>query len=242
MNLADIRKKALQEKSAVQNDRVPARPRPVMEMKDDIPAPGGTVAGNAVSVGSDATAQAAEPKKLPIVFDPLAIILAGRQAIGHSLDSTTEPASDGHAEKRISRKYICFRVATEEYAINLMDIKEVIKPREITEVPHAPGFLPGIISLRGIIVPVFDMQARLGFERSTSSGKERIIIVRKQDGCCGLLVDEVFQVVTLEQQPIESPPTVLEGTDREFISGIGRHGEHMSILVDLEKILDVTLQ
>jgi purine-binding chemotaxis protein CheW len=99
----------------------------------------------------------------------------------------------------------------------------------------------GIISLRGIIVPIIDLRTRLGFSRANQTARQRIIIVKKNDGCCGLLVDEVYQVVTLAQQPIEGPPTVLDGTDREFISGIGRHGDQMCILIDLEKILDVTL-
>jgi purine-binding chemotaxis protein CheW len=241
MNLAEIRKKAQQEKSAAHTGPSSDRLCPATETKDLIPVSVETVTERAVSGDLGETARSAEPEKLPEVFDPLAIILAGRQAAVHHSEDVPEPAPDAAAEVGASRKYICFRVAAEQYAINLMDIKEIIKPREITEVPHAPDFVRGIISLRGVIIPVFDIRVRLGFARTTPTGKERIVIVKKKNGCCGLLVDEVFQVVTLAHQPIENPPAVLEGTDREFIGGIGRHEEHMFILMDLEKVLDVTL-
>lgn len=242
MDLAEIRKKAQMEKSAAQGALSPDRSRPVTETDDDLPLPWEAEAENAGPVDPEAPAPLQEPEKLPISFDPLAILLAGRQATGCSAVSISELPADEGPEEEESEKYIRFRLDAEKYAINLMDIKEIIKPREITEVPHAPDFLLGIISLRGIIVPVIDMRARLGFSKATPANKQRIIIVRKKDGCCGLLVDEVFQVVTLAQQPIEGPPTVLDGTDREFISGISSHGDQMCILVDLEKILDVTLQ
>ncbi len=242
MNLAEIRKKAQLEKSAVKGVVPTDRTRPSTDANDNIPVHWEAEPEYTVSVDAEVSACPEETEKLPITFDPLAILLAGRRAAACSSDNIPAPLADQEAVERLSLKYISFRVSTEEYAINLLDIKEIIKLREITEVPHAPVFLKGIISLRGIIVPVFDMCARLGFARSTPTGKERIIIVRKMDGCCGLLVDEVFQVVKLEQQPIESPPTVLEGTNREFISGIGRHGDHMLILMDLEKIMDVALQ
>lgn len=241
MNLAEIRKKAQQEKSAATAGPSPGRLRPATETKDVVPVSVEAVPERSVFSDFEEPAQTAEPVKLPEAFDPLAILLAGRQATGrHSVD-VSETAPDATSEEATSLKYICFRVAAEQYAINLMDIKEILKPREITEVPHAPDFVRGIISLRGVIVPVFDMRVRLGFEKTAPAGKERIVIVKRKDGCCGLLVDEVFQVVTLARQPIENPPAVLEGTDREFISGIGRHEEHMFILMDLEKVLDVTL-
>ncbi len=212
---------------------------PVQDEMDQLPVPVGKTTENNVALDIEETGSGMEPKDLSKDFDPLAVLLAGRRAAG-IVRETPAPAVAA-TEDRQSRKYLCFRVAAEDYAINLMEIKEIIKPREITEVPNAPAFVPGIISLRGIIMPVFDLRSRLGFPMKPRSGKERIVIVKKSDGLCGLLVDEVFQVVTLDQQPIERPPAVLEGIDREFISGIGRHGDHMFILMDLEKVLDITL-
>jgi purine-binding chemotaxis protein CheW len=83
---------------------------------------------------------------------------------------------------------------------------------------------------------------RLGFPSPPDCARERFVIVKKGEGFCGLLVDEVYQVINLDQQPIERPPTVLEGTDREFVKGIGRKDENIYILMDLEKVMDITLQ
>jgi purine-binding chemotaxis protein CheW len=242
MDLAEIRKKAQLEKNAAQTASSPERSHPQTANADDLPIPWEDSAVNTAPVDSGASVPWQEAEKLPIAFDPLAILLAGRQASACPSAGHSELAADESPAGQDSAKYIRFRLDAETYAVNLMDIKEIIKPRVITEVPHAPDFLLGIISLRGIIVPVIDMRARLGFSKAIPAARQRIIIVKKKDGCCGLLVDEVFEVVTLAQQPIEGPPTVLDGTDREFITGIGRHGDQMCILVDLEKILDVSLQ
>jgi len=138
-------------------------------------------------------------------------------------------------------KYLRFRVADEEYGVSLLEIREIIKPRDITEVPGMPDFVAGVLSLRGIIIPVFNLRLRLGLERNEAPGCERIVIVRRQEGLFGLLVDEVYQVINLSAASIEGAPAVLEGIDREFVSGIGRHGKRMLILLDLEKVLDISL-
>lgn len=176
-----------------------------------------------------------------VSFDPIALLLAGRKAAWASEQSQTV-AEVEEVHYRDVDKYLCFRVAEEQYALNLMDIKEIIKPREITEVPGGPPFVKGIISLRGMIIPIFDMRMRLGFPSATSTAA-RFVVVKKTDGdgLCGLLVDQVYQVVSLSEQPIEKPPAVLEGMDREFVSGIGRHEERIYILMDLEKVLDINL-
>ncbi len=242
MNLAETRKKAQLEKDAAKGAVATNRTRPSLESGDYIPLH--WEAGNqyALSVDPEGAGRREETGTLPITFDPLAVLLDGRQAADCSGDNLPAPPSDQEEVRRPPLNYISFRVGTEKYAINLMEIKEIIRLREITEVPRAPVFVLGIISLRGIILPVFDLSARLGFATSTPSGKKRIIIVRMMDQCYGLLVDEVFQVVRLEQQSVEIPPAVLEGTKREFISGIVRQGDRLLILIDLEKILDVALQ
>jgi purine-binding chemotaxis protein CheW len=122
-----------------------------------------------------------------------------------------------------------------------MEIKEIIKPREVTEVPRVPFYVSGVLSLRGIIIPVFNMHKRLGHAVVQDSGKERIIVVKKGEEFCGVMVDEVIQVVRISPATIEPPPAVLDGIDRDFIGGIGRFDDQMLILLNLEKVLDLTL-
>jgi purine-binding chemotaxis protein CheW len=206
-----------------------------------------------VSLPESSAASASEIKESPLVsipepesnqdqlFDPLAILMAGRASSGYG----DEPdfTSDEVSETEIAdyQEFLCFRVCSEQYAINIMEIKEIIKPREITEVPRSPDFISGVLSLRGIIIPIFNMVKRLHLEPVDIGSRERIIVVSKGEELFGILVDEVLQVVRIPEGAIEQPPAVLEGIDRDFVLGIGRHSSGMLILLNMVSILDVSL-
>jgi purine-binding chemotaxis protein CheW len=168
-------------------------------------------------------------------FSPVDVIIAGRQASEESSDQSGEVT---HSVAEELEEYLCFRVASEEYAISIMEIKEIIKPREVTEVPRAPKFVLGVISLRGLIVPIMDMRARLSLFCTEVSSRERIVVIHREAGFCGLLVDEVIQVARIAKSAIEEPPAVLDGIDRAFVKGLGHYDSRMIILLDLETILD----
>jgi purine-binding chemotaxis protein CheW len=178
---------------------------------------------------------------IPKVFDPLAVLLAGRKAAFVDEMAFTDAAEAVAANREEFQEFLCFRVSAEIYAINIMAIKEIIKPREITEVPRAPAFVSGVLSLRGIIIPVFNMRLRLGLPCIEKSVKERIIVLKKLDDFFGILVDEVIQVVKIFSTAIEKPPTILDGIDRDFVNGIGRFDGQMLILLNQDKILDLNL-
>lgn len=173
--------------------------------------------------------------------DPLGVILAGREAAGCDEYLSDAAGKQPDAIAGGYKECLCFRVSNEVYGINIMDIKELIKPRAVTEVPRAPSFVSGVISLRGIIIPIIDMLDRLGLVRETVTGRERVIVVRHAGSFSGLLVDEIIQVVRIASDCIEAAPTVLEGIDRDFVTGIGRADDRMIILLNLENITDIHL-
>jgi len=171
-------------------------------------------------------------------YNPLAIILSGREESADAEESSAfqqQLLAAGDVEE-----YLCFRVADEEYALNIMAIKEIIKPREVTEVPRMPDFISGVISLRGVIIPVMDMRLRLSLPVRGTKGRERIIVLRTDAGFCGVLVDEVVQVARIRKADIEEPPAVLEEIDREFVRGLGHFDNRMIILLNLETIIDMS--
>ena len=174
-------------------------------------------------------------------FDPLALLIAGRalSRIDEEADGNAGMKSQAAGEEFL--EFLCFRVSSEIYAINIMEIKEIIKPREVTEIPRAPRFVSGVLSLRGIIIPIFNMRLRLGLAEGEESGRERIIVVKRGEEFFGIFVDEVTQVVRIASATIEKPPAVLDGIDRDFVSGIGRFNSQMLILLNQEKILDLSL-
>lgn len=180
-------------------------------------------------------------RELPGTFDPLAVLMAGRETALADEATFADAAAAVEASGEEFQEFLCFRVSSEIYAINIMEIKEIIKPREVTEVPRAPAFVSGVLSLRGIIIPIFNMRLRLGLTGSERSARERIIVLKKTDEFFGVLVDEVIQVVRIASATIEKPPAVLDGIDRDFVNGIGRFDGQMLILLNQEKILDLTL-
>jgi purine-binding chemotaxis protein CheW len=174
-----------------------------------------------------------------VAHNPLALLLAGREDDAAGVDEWDDGEEEGLGDAVV--EYLCFRVSDELYAVNIMEIKEIIRPREATEVPRAPFFISGVLSLRGLIIPVFDMRKRLGLPPVQEGGKERIVVVKQAEGFCGILVDEVVQVVRIPVSTIEPAPAVLEGIDRDFVLGIGHYDEKMVILLSLEHILNLTL-
>jgi len=246
MDLAEIRKKAQQEQKGknqvvdnpamIPDEDQPGVDEPTQVVAEPLadlivePLPGG--AESVIRTSSEAVQG---------TFDPLALLIAGRV-----LSRTDEEAGE-HAGKMSAaageefQEFLCFRVSSEIYAINIMEIKEIIKPREVTEIPRAPGFVSGVLSLRGIIIPIFNMRLRLGLAEGEKSGRERIIVVKRGEEFIGIFVDEVTQVVRIASATIEKPPAVLDGIDRDFVSGIGRFNSQMLILLNQEKILDLSL-
>lgn len=176
---------------------------------------------------------------LRTAYNPLATILAGREEAvdpGEASDFLQQSLFSGNIEE-----YLCFRVADEEYALNIMSIKEIIKPRDVTEVPRMPNFISGVISLRGVIIPVMDMRLRLSLPVRGATGRERIIVLKTEAGFCGVLVDEVVQVARIRGTDIEEPPAVLDEIDRDFVKGLGHYDNRMLILLNLETITDITI-
>jgi purine-binding chemotaxis protein CheW len=250
MNLAEIRKKAQKEKEVA----APAAPPERVALPDVVEAQAvapelddlfpDTALSPAAPEAAPQAARQAVPEELPRVsagFDPMALIMAGRLAAGHDEELVEAADQERQEDESATQELLCFRVSTETYAMNIMEIKEIIKPREITEVPRVPAFVSGVLSLRGIIIPVFNMRKRLGLPTIQTSSKERIIVIKRGEEFCGLLVDEVVQVVRIAVSSIEPPPAVLDGIDREFVTGIGRHDGKMLILLNLLNILDINL-
>lgn len=249
MELAKIRNKARQEGAPKAMEEVSAPPsEPVVLQPDHVTPP-------ALALSDDSAAQQTGPvffrepvmaRAVPVAahFDPLSVILAGREH-DRSTNSTVVPETEQELQtaalEELFEEFLCFRLGDEEYGINIMEIKEIIKSRELTEVPRTPGFVDGVLSLRGVIVPVFTMRKRLGMSLEYDAGQERIIIVRCGDSLHGLRVDRVTDVVKIAVADREVTPPMLEGVAREFVSGIGRTGKRMLIILDICKVVDTAL-
>lgn len=131
----------------------------------------------------------------------------------------------------------CFRVGTEYYALDILGIREVIRPQKLTSIPKAPAFIEGVINLRGAVIPIVDLRKRFDCPDTTFAQKTRIIVCALAGRVIGLVVDEVAEVRRYGRQEIQPAPQFLSGRGAEFFFGVCRRGDDLVMLVDLERIL-----
>jgi len=144
----------------------------------------------------------------------------------------------GPAVDSPQRDYLTFLAGGEEYGVGIEHIREIIKVRAITEVPHAPRFVLGVIAVRGTVVPVLCLRRRLKLVERPVDRASRFLVVHRGDGeAFGLLVDEVRHVVRIAEADIEPPPAMLSGAEADFVAGIGRVRGRMVILLSHEHVL-----
>ncbi len=130
------------------------------------------------------------------------------------------------------------RLGSEIYAISLVKIQQIIKPRSITLVPGSPHYVLGIVSLRGMVIPIFDLRKRLGLEPVQPTRQTRIIIVKVKDSVlAGLYVDQVLEVARVPQSSFEAPHSIFSGAEGEFLEGIARYKNQMLIVLNLANVV-----
>jgi len=133
---------------------------------------------------------------------------------------------------------VVFRIGTEYFAVGIDAIREIVKLIEVVEVPDAPGFLEGMINLRGRIVPVIDMRKRLRLGESEKTKSTRILIAESHGSTVGLIVDSVHEVLRIQHEDVEPPPEMISAVGVEYINGVAKNDGRLIILLDLGKIMD----
>ena len=150
----------------------------------------------------------------------------------------TLPEGKGRKEIQLA----CFRIATELYGLDIMRIREIIRPQKLTAVPRAPTFIEGVINLRGVVIPVVDMRRRFGQEIPAGNRHNRIIICNVVGKILGLVVDEVVEVRRYTREEIQPAPQFLKGKGAEFFLGVCRREDELIMVLDLERILSTEEQ
>ena len=136
------------------------------------------------------------------------------------------------------RQCVTFRLDDEIYGINVMLVQEVLRVTDIAPVPGAPGYVVGIINLRGNVVTVIDTRMRFGLSPREMDDATRIVIIEAEKQTVGMVVDSVSEVVNVYSNEIESAPNVGNDETARYIEGVVSRGEHLLILVDLNKLLN----
>jgi purine-binding chemotaxis protein CheW len=134
-------------------------------------------------------------------------------------------------------KVVGFQLGDEEYAVDIMKIDSVTEMLKIMKLPGLPVFVKGIANLRGEVIPILNTRAKFGLSPKENDSKDRIVIILVGKKKVGMIVDEVKEVLTLQQEQLEEPPSTAGASSARFISAIAKLQERMLIILDIDKIL-----
>lgn len=142
-------------------------------------------------------------------------------------------------ENTQENQYLLCKLDVEEYGINIADVQSIEELQKIVAVPDMPVYVKGVINLRGQVIPVIDMRLKLHMEEREYDDRTCIVIVRIGNSNVGLIVDTVSEVINIPENSIDPSPSFKDSAkDNRYISGIGKIGEEVKILLDVSKLLE----
>lgn len=150
------------------------------------------------------------------------------------------PTNGAHADQTAARtderQFLTFRIGGEEYGLDILRVQEIRSYEAPTRVANAPAFVKGVVNLRGVIVPILDLRIRLG-QPGEYNAFTVVIVLNVAGRVVGIVVDSVSDVLALSAEEIKPRPEVPAAMDARFITGLGKIGERMLILLDIEAMI-----
>ena len=138
-------------------------------------------------------------------------------------------------------KYLTFQLGNEEFAVQVLRVREIMGIQEITAVPQTPDYVKGVINLRGKVIPVVDLRLKFGLEEREYTQRTCIIVVQVHSGGVaiqsGIIVDEVSEVLNLSAAEIEDTPDFGEDVGTPYLLGMAKAKDSVKMLLDIDQIL-----
>ena len=145
-----------------------------------------------------------------------------------------------HEERRASHEIIqlvSFELEQEEYGIDVLTVREIMRMPAITKMPNTPHYVDGIINLRGTVVPIISLRKRFGLMEREGDRNNRILVMEVGDGLTGFVVDAVAEVIRVSATEIQPSPAIVQGdAAQDCITGVINHGERLLIVLDLNRL------
>ncbi len=161
--------------------------------------------------------------------------------MSHKTDSGVLTAESTGVGEKLAGKYLTFQLAEEEYGLEILKVREIIQMQTVTRVPRTPPCVRGVINLRGKVIPVVELRQKFGFEPIADSERTCIIVVQVGGSgttvVMGVIIDEVKEVLDIRAENIEETPSFGSSIDTGFILGMGKIGNSVKILLDIDKVL-----
>lgn len=139
-------------------------------------------------------------------------------------------------EDTMSGRYLTFGIGEEMFGIEIRVVREIIGMQPVNSLPEVPGYIRGIINLRGLIIPVIDMRLKLKKEPAEYTDRTCIIVIETPQISAGLIVDQVAEVLGIEEENICPPPELGKGVNSRYVNGIGKVDGQVKLLLDCEKL------
>lgn len=141
-------------------------------------------------------------------------------------------------EDTLKDKYLTFSLDSQQYAFELKYVIDIIGISTMTSIPKLPSYIKGVINLRGKILPIVDLRLRFGKEEREYNDRTCVIVVDLEEVPVGLVVDSVSEVVAIPQEDVAPPPSFESDSSDKYISGIGKVGEDIKLILDCERVLN----
>ena len=160
-----------------------------------------------------------------------------------SASSTLQPATAGVGTLTHIREFLAFKIANEEYGVDILRVQEIRSYEKPTTIANAPEHLKGVVNLRGVIVPIVDLRIKLGVgvDEVRYDHLTVVIVLNIGNRVVGVVVDGVSDVLTLEPSQLRPVPALDSNFDPEHLLAIGSVDDRMLILLDIEKFLSDTV-
>lgn len=146
-------------------------------------------------------------------------------------------AENQKVNEDMDNKYLTFFLAREIYGVEIAYVTEIIGIQKITNIPEMPDYIKGVINLRGKVIPVMDVRTRFHMEQREYDERTCIIVVDISGTTVGLVVDEVSEVADIPEDQVEPPPMGRQGKGNAFIKGMGKSGDSVKILLNIESLI-----
>ncbi len=149
----------------------------------------------------------------------------------------TEQATENQVQSSKAGKYLTFGLNDEQYGLEILKVREIIGLMDITSVPRTPQYVKGVINLRGSVIPIVDLRLKFGMPEAEPTEQTCVIVVDVHGTEMGIIVDQVSEVLDIMADQIEESPSFGASVNTDFILGMGKAGDKVTILLNICKVL-----
>jgi purine-binding chemotaxis protein CheW len=154
-----------------------------------------------------------------------------------STNRAKSTANDQHTNNEAQHEFLTFVLGDENYALDIMTVKEIRGYEEVTKIANAPAYLKGVLNLRGDIVPIVDLRLKFNVGEATYDEFTIVIMLMVGERIVGIVVDEVSDVIKVSESEIKAPPEFGVAFDSAYLHGLTSINEQMIILVNIQKLI-----